>query len=61
MALMFEALLYMQVEEQASLTAGGLMLPDTAKEKPMSGQIVRVGPGKRDKDGSRKPPKVGSS
>ena len=49
----------LQVQEQTSVTAGGLMLPDTARERPMSGQIVRVGPGKRDKDGSRQAPKVG--
>lgn len=48
----------LQVQEQTSVTAGGLMLPDTARERPMSGQIVRVGPGKRDKDGTRKAPKV---
>lgn len=35
------------------------MLPDSARERPMSGSVVRVGPGKRDKDGSRKTPKVG--
>lgn len=40
------------------MTAGGLMLPDSARERPMSGSVVRVGPGKRDKDGSRKTPKV---
>lgn len=34
------------------------MLPDSARERPMSGSVVRVGPGKRDKDGSRKTPKV---
>lgn len=34
------------------------MLPDSAREKPMSGSVVSVGPGKRDKDGSRKTPKV---
>lgn len=53
------ALHSLQVQEQTSVTAGGLMLPDTARERPMSGKIVRVGPGKRDKDGSRKPTKVG--
>ncbi len=40
------------------MTAGGLMLPESARERPMSGSVVRVGPGKRDKDGSRKTPKV---
>lgn len=34
------------------------MLPESARERPMSGAVVSVGPGKRDKDGSRKSPKV---
>jgi chaperonin GroES len=32
-------------------TAGGLYIPDTAKEKPIQGKIIAVGAGKRDKDG----------
>ncbi|KAL0049159.1 hypothetical protein WJX82_007803 [Trebouxia sp. C0006] len=48
----------LKVQEETSVTAGGLMLPDSARERPMSGAVVRVGPGKRDKDGSRKTPKV---
>ena len=48
----------MQVQEQASVTAGGLMLPENAREKPISGTVIRVGPGKKDKDGTRKTPKV---
>jgi chaperonin GroES len=36
-------------------TAGGIIIPDTAKEKPQEGRIVAVGPGKRDKDGKRVP------
>jgi chaperonin GroES len=32
-------------------TAGGLYIPDTAKEKPIRGKVVAVGSGKRDKDG----------
>ncbi|DBA68229.1 TPA: hypothetical protein ACH3X2_013846 [Trebouxia sp. C0005] len=47
-----------KVQEETSVTAGGLMLPESARERPMSGSVVRVGPGKRDKDGSRKTPKV---
>ncbi|MEO1590008.1 MAG: co-chaperone GroES [Cyanobacteria bacterium J06632_22] len=34
-------------------TAGGILLPDTAKEKPQVGEITAVGPGKRNDDGSR--------
>jgi chaperonin GroES len=32
-------------------TAGGIILPDTAKEKPQQGKIIAVGPGKRTEDG----------
>ena len=32
---------------------GGIIIPDTAKEKPQEGQILAVGPGKRQKDGTR--------
>jgi co-chaperonin GroES (HSP10) len=48
----------MQVQESAAVTAGGVLLPDSAKEKPIAGIVVRVGPGKREKDGSRKTPKL---
>ena len=50
----------MQVQEETAVTSGGLMLPESAREKPMSGVVISVGPGKRDKDGSRKAPKVGA-
>ena len=40
----------MKAEER---TAGGIVLPDTAKEKPQRGTIVAVGPGKLLEDGSR--------
>ena len=39
-------------------TSGGIIIPDTAKEKPQEGKIVAVGPGKRDDDGKRTPPEV---
>ena len=39
-------------------TAGGIIIPDTAKEKPQEGKIIAVGPGKRDKDGNLTPPEV---
>jgi chaperonin GroES len=32
-------------------TAGGIIIPDTAKEKPQEGEVVAVGPGARDEDG----------
>ncbi len=34
-----------------SMTAGGIIIPDTAKEKPQEGQIVAVGPGRADDNG----------
>lgn len=40
------------------MTAGGIMLPESAKEKPIAGTVVRAGPGKREKDGTIKPPRV---
>ena len=39
-------------------TPGGIIIPDTAKEKPMQGEVVAVGPGARDDDGERIEPDV---
>ncbi len=39
-------------------TAGGIIIPDTAQEKPSEGKIVAVGPGARDADGKRVKPSV---
>ena len=39
--------------EAESVTAGGIVLPDSAKEKPKKGKIVRLGEGRQVKDGSR--------
>ena len=39
--------------ESEEKTAGGLYIPDTAKEKPSKGQVVAVGPGKIEENGSR--------
>jgi len=36
-------------------TAGGIIIPDTAKEKPQEGKVVAAGPGKRDDEGKRIP------
>jgi chaperonin GroES len=36
-------------------TAGGIIIPDTAKEKPQEGEVVAVGPGKRNDAGQRIP------
>jgi chaperonin GroES len=37
--------------EQEEKTAGGIIIPDTAKEKPMQGEVIAVGPGARGEDG----------
>ena len=41
--------------EAEEKTAGGIFIPDTAKEKPMEGEIVAVGPGARGEDGKIQP------
>ena len=38
--------------EQEEVTAGGIVLPETAKEKPQKGTVLSVGPGERDDDGN---------
>jgi chaperonin GroES len=37
--------------EEDTKTKGGIIIPDTAKEKPQQGEVVAVGPGARDEDG----------
>lgn len=39
--------------EQEEMTASGIVLPETAKEKPMQGKVIAAGPGARKEDGSR--------
>lgn len=39
-------------------TEGGIVLPDTAKEKPQEGEVIAVGPGRLLEDGRRIPPEV---
>ena len=41
--------------EQEEKTAGGIIIPDTAKEKPMEGEVVAAGPGSRGDDGKLHP------
>ena len=47
-----DRVLVKRVEEEAK-TKGGIIIPDTAKEKPQEGEIVAVGDGTRDDDGDR--------
>jgi chaperonin GroES len=49
-----DRVLVRRVEEEAK-TKGGIIIPDTAKEKPQEGEVVSVGPGARDEDGKRVP------
>ena len=44
---------FIKVNASEEKTSGGILLPDTAKEKPQIGEIVAVGPGKRNDDGTR--------
>ena len=37
-----------RIEDKEERTAGGIIIPDTAKEKPQEGKVVAVGPGRRD-------------
>jgi chaperonin GroES len=45
--------LIVEVIEEEESTESGIVLPDTAKEKPQRGRVLAVGPGARDKDGKR--------
>jgi chaperonin GroES len=40
-----------EVLDEEDVTASGIVLPDTAKEKPQRGKVLSVGPGPRDEDG----------
>lgn len=44
---------FVKVSAPEERTAGGLFLPDNAQEKPQVGEVVALGPGKRNDDGSR--------
>jgi chaperonin GroES len=41
--------------EEDERTAGGIIIPDTAKEKPQQGEVISVGPGARDERGAVQP------
>jgi chaperonin GroES len=47
-----DRVLVVRVEEEQK-TVGGIIIPDTAKEKPMEGKVVAAGPGKIDQKGQR--------
>ena len=50
--------IFIKVSASEEKTAGGILLPDTAKEKPQVGEVAQVGPGKLNDDGSRQTPEV---
>ncbi len=52
-----DRVLVKRVEEE-SKTKGGIIIPDTAKEKPQEGEVLAVGPGARDDAGKRIEPDV---
>jgi len=45
--------LVVEPREREETTASGIILPETAKEKPQEGQVLATGPGRRDDDGER--------
>jgi chaperonin GroES len=47
--------------EQDEITASGIYVPETAKEKPQEGKVIAVGPGRKDDDGNRIPMDVAES
>src|SRR5215472_13666232 len=49
-----DRVLIRRIEEEEK-TAGGIIIPDTAKEKPMEGEVIAVGPGARGEDGKLHP------
>ncbi|KPK30729.1 MAG: molecular chaperone GroES [Nitrospira bacterium SG8_3] len=52
-----DRVLVLRIEEEQK-TTGGIVIPDTAKEKPQEGKVVAVGPGKFDENGKRIPTEV---
>ncbi len=44
--------------EEKEVKKGGIIIPDTAKEKPQEGEVIAVGPGKVTEDGKRQPMEV---
>ena len=44
-----------KVLDSEEITAGGIIIPDTAKEKPQEGEVVAVGPGAKTEDGKSSP------
>ncbi len=47
--------LIVKPSDEEQTTASGIILPDTAKEKPQEGEVIAVGPGRLNDDGNRMP------
>ena len=47
--------IFVKVSTPEEKTEGGILLPDTAKEKPQIGEVIAVGPGNRNQEGSYQP------
>ena len=52
-----DRVLVLRIDEEEK-TSGGIIIPDTAKEKPQEGKVVAAGPGKLDENGKRMPLEV---
>lgn len=50
-----DRVLVKRIEEGVEKTAGGIYIPDTAKEKPQEGEVIAVGAGRYREDGTRQP------
>ena len=50
-----DRVLLRRIEEEGEVKKGEIIIPDTAKEKPMEGEVISVGPGKMMEDGKRSP------
>jgi chaperonin GroES len=48
---LYDRIVVKRLEEETQKTAGGLFIPDSAKEKPQQGEVVAVGQGKRNDEG----------
>ena len=54
---LYDRILIRRIEEKQQVK-GGIIIPDTAKEKPMEGKVIAVGAGRVDDDGKRRPLEV---
>ena len=52
---LYDRVVIKRIDDDADKTAGGLFIPDSAKEKPQQGEVVAVGKGKRGDDGKISP------